>query len=174
MVEIRAVRSTTDIEAARTLAWAFVAFLRERYPEMNAHIDAYLQDQDFRGQLADFRRYFNPPAGECLLAVADGEPCGVVMLKAAGGSECEMNRLFVRPTARRRGTGRELCHRLMAAGRALGYTEMRLSALYGHAEALALYRSLGFTACAPFGGGGDGDDPRVIFMHRRLEDEARN
>lgn len=122
MAEIRAVRSTTDIETARRLAWAFVAFLRER-------IDAYLQGQDAPVQLADFRRYFHPPAGECRLAIDDGAPCGVAMLKAAGGRACEMNRLFVRPTARRRGTEREPCRRLMAAGRALGYTERRLSAL---------------------------------------------
>jgi GNAT superfamily N-acetyltransferase len=164
VAEIRAVRSTTDIEAARRLAWAFVAFLRERYPEMHAHIEAHLQEQNFRDQLADVRRYVDPPAGACVLAGDDGEPCGVVMRKAAGGRACGMNRLFVRPSARRTGTGRELCRRLMAAApRAVGDTEMRVS---------ALYRWLGFAAGVPFECGGDGPDPRVIFMRRRLEDEA--
>ena len=168
MAEIKKVRTQSDIDAARTLAWEFVAFLRERYPEMNAEIDDYLEAQDFQGQLSDFTTFFNPPAGECLLATHADMPAGIVMLKAGGGSECELNRMYVRPSARGLGLGRRLCAQLIEEAERLGYLEIRLSALFRHHEALPLYRSLGFVECGPFAGGGTAEDQRVIFMRRPL------
>lgn len=170
MLEVRQVRSDEDVAAAKALVRAFVGFLRERYPEMGREIDNYLVAQDFEGQLADFRAHFNPPTGECLIGLIDGKPEGVIMLKAVDGTACEMNRTYVRPSARGSGLGRALCTALIAEARALGYREMRLSALFRHHEALPLYRSLGFEPCAPFEGGGDAGDERVIFMRRDLAD----
>lgn len=168
MIEIRNARTDDDISAATTLAWEFVAFLQERYPEMNAEIQAYLERQDFAGQLSRFPQYFNPPAGECVLAFDHGVPAGTVMLKAGGDEVCEMNRMFVRPAARGLGIGRKLCTALIAEARKLRYSEIRLSALFRHYEALPLYRSLGFVPCEPFGRSGSVDDPRVIFMRLDL------
>ena len=166
-VQIRKARSDEDVQAARELAWEFVAFLRTRYPEMDAEIDAYLEAQDFEGKLQRFNDHFHPPAGECLLAVHEGVPVGLVMLKPGDGAVCEMNRMYVRESARGLGIGRRLGEALIARARELGYAEMRLSALHRHREALPLYRSLGFAPCAPFEGGGE-DDGRVVFLRRSL------
>ncbi|MBK0398684.1 GNAT family N-acetyltransferase [Limibaculum sp. M0105] len=170
MTGIRKVRTPDEINAARDLARDFVAFLHQRYPEMQAEIDDYLTRQDFEGQLRAFAAHFGPPGGECLIADHRGQPAGVVMLKALDGPACEMNRLFVRPEARGAGLGRALCEALFREAYALGYREIRLSALYRHVEALALYRALGFVECRPFERGGDGGDDRIIFMSRRLDD----
>jgi GNAT superfamily N-acetyltransferase len=159
------VRSDADVAAAAELARAFFAYLRVTYPDRAATIDAYLIEQDFEGQLAEFRRHFNPPRGECLLARLDGAPVGVVMLKPYSPGVCELNRMYVARAARGRGIGRALCEGLIARARTLGYREIRLDALNERVEAVPLYRKLGF--------GPDPDppayaDPEVISMRMAL------
>lgn len=137
-------RSDDDIAEVTRLAWAFIAFLKDRYPEKIALIESYLRDQKFEAMLADFRNSFNPPKGECILARLDGAAVGIVMLKPVDGGLCEMNRMYVDPIARGHGVGRKLCDALFARAVALGFSEMRLDALDRHDEALGLYKSLGF------------------------------
>jgi len=143
-VKISLVRAQAQADEVRTLAWEFVDWLRSRYPDDLATIDEYLVNQKFAEQLANLLEHFRPPDGECLLAEVDGTSAGIVMLKPAGPETCEMNRMFVRPEARRRGVGRALCLRLMDRARELGYRSMILSALDQHFEALPLYHALGF------------------------------
>jgi len=138
------VRSDADIAAAAELARDFFAYMRATYPERAALIDAYLVDQDFEGQLADFRSHFSPPHGECLLARLGGAPAGLVMLKPYGEGVCELNRMYVTRAARGRGLGRALCEGLIERARALGYREIRLDALNERVDAVPLYRKLGF------------------------------
>jgi GNAT superfamily N-acetyltransferase len=143
-VSVVPARSDADVAAASQLARDFFAYLRARFTERATDLDAYLADQDFEGQLADFRSHFNPPSGECMLARLDGMPVGVVMLKPYGPGVCELNRMYVMRAARGRGIGRALCEALIARARALGYREIRLDALNAQVDALPLYRKLGF------------------------------
>jgi GNAT superfamily N-acetyltransferase len=143
-VAIEPVRDDAAVVAASRLAREFFAYMRATYPERETVIDAYLVAQDFEGQLADFRRHFNPPRGECLLATLDGEPVGIVMLKPYADGVCELNRMYVARAARGRGVGRRLCETLIESARALGYREVRLDALNERVDALPLYRALGF------------------------------
>jgi GNAT superfamily N-acetyltransferase len=146
VVEIELVRTEAQAAAVRVLAWEFIDWLRERYPEMLDGIEEYLANQDFQGMLDTLLESFAPPTGECLLARLDGQPVGILMLKPYGGDACEMNRMFVRDTARGHGVARALSARLIERARDLGYKEMVLSALDRHHEAIALYTSLGFEA----------------------------
>jgi GNAT superfamily N-acetyltransferase len=143
-VTIAPARGDADIAAASRLARDFFAYMRATYPDRAALIDAYLIEQDFEGQLADFRTHFNPPRGECMLARLDGQPAGVVMLKPERQGVCELNRMYVTRPARGRGVGRALCEALIARARDLGYREIRLDALNDRVEALPLYYRLGF------------------------------
>ena len=143
-VTIAPVRSDDDVAEAARLARAFFGYLRARFPESEAAIDAYLVLQDFEGQLAEFRAHFSPPHGECMLARLDGAAVGVVMLKPYSPGVCELNRMYVAPEGRGRGAGRGLCEGLIARARELGYREIRLDALNERVEAVPLYRKLGF------------------------------
>lgn len=144
VISIAPVGGDEDVAAAAQLARDFFSYLREKFPESAAAIDAYLVIQDFEGQLADFRANFSPPHGECMLARMDGAPVGVVMLKPYAPGVCELNRMYVAREARGRGVGRGLCEGLIARPREIGYREMRLDALNERVEAVPLYRKLGF------------------------------
>tara|TARA_Y100000815_G_scaffold140947_3_gene127485 strand:- start:21133 stop:21654 length:522 start_codon:yes stop_codon:yes gene_type:complete len=164
---IRKVRSEADIAAVKALVWEFFDVIRDRYPDMLDTIDRYIAEQDVEGQLANFARVFLPPAGECLVADHDGEQVGMIMLKPLPDKACEMNRMYVRDTARGLGLGRALCESLIAEARNLGFREVLLDALYRHVEALALYESVGFETYRPQVGF-DADDERVIHMRLTL------
>jgi ribosomal protein S18 acetylase RimI-like enzyme len=60
-----------------------------------------------------------------------------------------MNRLWIRPAARRSGLGRALCEASMETARDLGFRRMALDVVPGRTNAIALYRSLGFVETAP-------------------------
>ena len=144
MLKIEPVRNQTQADAVYVLTYEFVDWLRERYPEMENEIDVYLRHQKFDEQIREVLTHYNPPKGECLLAVNDGHPVGVLMLKDLGDGVCEMNRMFVRESARGIGVGRALVENLKRCARDMGFETMTLSALPRHHEALSLYRSCGF------------------------------
>jgi GNAT superfamily N-acetyltransferase len=122
-----------------------------------------VRQQDVAGQLDNFADFFLPPAGECFLAIHGGDPVGIVMLRPHGTQDGEMNRMYVRETARGLGLGRQLGEALVAEARALGYRKIWLDAIDRHVEALSLYEKLGFTRYTDpdaFGG----TDERFIHM----------
>jgi GNAT superfamily N-acetyltransferase len=166
-VTVVKVRSSEEIDAVRTLVWEFLDVMRERYPDMLAEIDAYIAHQNIAGQLSDFETYYLPPAGECFLALHDGAPVGMVMMKPKGDGDGEMNRMYVRASARGLGLGRRLGEALVDEARGRGMGTIWLDALYRHVEAIPLYESLGFvryTDPAAFQAG----DARVIHMKLAL------
>jgi GNAT superfamily N-acetyltransferase len=144
MVVIERVRTEEQAVSVREMAWEFIDWLRVRYPDMNEAIDEYLINQKFEEQLAELLAYFAPPNGECLLAILDDQPVGILMLKPREEGVCEMNRMFVRASARGNGVARRLVETLISRARDMGYQAMVLSALNRHDEAIALYRSMGF------------------------------
>ena len=97
---ITLVRTADEAADVAEMVWEFFEFLRGRYPERRASIDTYLQVQDVAGELARLTERFTPPHGECLLARLDGRPVGTLMLKRVTAKLCEMNRMYVRPSAR--------------------------------------------------------------------------
>ena len=157
MLIITHVRSEMDAEAIRTLTPAFFTWMRARYPNHAANIDAYVKTQDIDGQMRDLLTRFAPPTADCLLARLDGVPVGMVMTKPHSPGTCEMNRMFVTDAARGKGVGKALVAEIMATAKHLGYARMVLSAGPLHTAALGLYRSVGFTfdTTLPDTGAGD-------------------
>ena len=144
MVRIDLVRSDEQAAIVYTLAYEFIGWLRARYPDMSQEIDNYLEHQKFDDQIGQVLIHYNPPRGECLLATSDGSAIGILMLKRLEDDVCEMNRMFVRESARGLGAGRAMVARLKQCARQMGFKSMVLSALPRHHEAIALYRSQGF------------------------------
>ncbi|MEP3048347.1 MAG: GNAT family N-acetyltransferase [Roseibium sp.] len=144
VIEIHKVRESGEINSVTDLVWRFFDHIRHRYPERLEDIDGYILSKDVAGQLADFATFFNPPAGECLLANMDGNPVGIVMMRPVSDSVAEMNRMFVTKATRGHGVGRKLGQNLIQAARDLGYSELILDAWDRHEEALPLYKTLGF------------------------------
>jgi GNAT superfamily N-acetyltransferase len=93
-----------------------------------------------------------PPGGAFLVGYADGEPicCGGV--KRLGDEACELKRMYVVPSARRRGVARKLLHALEATGRSLGYAVARMDTGPRQPHAMAFYEAEGYAPIGNFNG----------------------
>jgi ribosomal protein S18 acetylase RimI-like enzyme len=105
--------------------------------------------EDFERELDSLPGWYAPPGGRLLLAMQEsagnsGEAIGCVALRRLEPDVCEMKRLYVRPTFRGSGAGKELVRSLIADARSMGYKRMLLDTLPSMTEAHKLYRTLGF------------------------------
>lgn len=91
---------------------------------------------------------------------------GLVTGHDADGPYGEVKRLFLRPDARGKGVGRALMTAFEAHGRQLGLAFARLETGPELAEAVGLYRALGYRETGPFGA--YGLHPSSLFLAKRL------
>ena len=142
--DIRPESMTSPVAAA--LISALNAELASGYPEPGAN--------HFRLDATEVA-----PGAGCFLVVRwRGSPVGCGALRRLSPNEHEfgpdvgeLKRMYVAPEVRGRGIGRALLMRLEGEARALGLTRLVLETGTRQTEALALYRSAGFTEIAPYG-----------------------
>jgi ribosomal protein S18 acetylase RimI-like enzyme len=106
--------------------------------------------QDFERELAELPGAYARPSGIVLLVERGGHAVGVGALRPLGPGIAEMKRLYVRPSARGLGLGRELALALVAEAKRCGYAAMRLDTLPHLKAAIALYADMGFRAIEPY------------------------
>jgi GNAT superfamily N-acetyltransferase len=121
---------------------------------------------------------FYPPRGRFYLVRHDAGYVGVGCLKSLAPGVAEIQRMYVRPSARGLGAGRLIVGRLLADARDMGFERIRLESLKHLGPAHALSRSVGFRDIAPYDGNSmrdyqpaDGMDryrASVVFMEREL------
>ena len=138
---------------------------RALFLEYAASIGFDLCFQDFDHEVAGLPGEYVPPRGALLLAMAEERPVGCVALRALDERTCEMKWLYVRREARGRGVGRLLCEAVIAEARARGYDRMKLDTVPQMAEAIALYRTLGFVPTEPYR---HNPIPGALFMELAL------
>lgn len=139
MPVIRDATSETDIEA-----------VRELFLEYQAAIGVDLCFQGFSEELATLPGAYSRPSGRLLLAVDARSILGCVGLRPLDGTDCEIKRLYVRREGRGVGVGRLLVTAVLDEARTVGYRRVLLDTLPSMSEAIALYRSFGFTDAAPY------------------------
>jgi GNAT superfamily N-acetyltransferase len=140
MISITQAETADEIELARIL-----------FREYEAAIGIDLCFQNFDDEVAGLPGAYAPPDGRLLFARRDHDVVGCIALRRLDDETCEMKRLFVRPSGRGLGLGRQLAERLIAEARTPGYKRMRLDTLTGVMDhAIALYRELGFTEIEPY------------------------
>jgi putative acetyltransferase len=150
MIEIR--EETPDQPEVRALLAAGDDYVAGLYPpESNHMLDvAALKGSDVTFQVA---RSNGKAVG-----------CGAVVRCAEGWAE--IKRMFVAPQVRGRKLGRRLLERLKVIALQRGATLLRLETGIRQPEALALYRSAGFTETGPFGA--YRPDPLSIFLEKKI------
>jgi GNAT superfamily N-acetyltransferase len=118
--------------------------VRALFEEYAASLPMSLDFQGFDRELAKLPGDYAPPRGALLIARAGDEVVGCVALRPLDSTTCEMKRLFIRPSQRGSGLGRQLVQAIVARGRALGYERMRLDTGPWMKAAHALYTEAGF------------------------------
>src|SRR5262249_40745390 len=139
--------------------------VRILFREYGTSLGSCLCFQSFDAELAGLPGEYSPPEGRLLLALCDLTSAGCVALRKLEPAICEMKRLYVRPGFRGYGVGRGLGMGLVERARQSLYERMRLDTVTAKmAEAVSLYRSLGFREIAPYHG-----DPIPGAIHMELD-----
>ena len=128
--------------------------VREIFREYAASLDVDLAFQDFEQELAALPGDYATPRGALLLARVDGQVAGCCALRPLDTADypnaSEMKRLYVRPTYRGLGLGRQLAAAILDAARVSGYDHVLLDTLDDMEAARALYEDLGFEEVPPY------------------------
>jgi predicted GNAT family acetyltransferase len=84
------------------------------------------------------------PDGRLFYAERDGQPAGCVGIRPLSAGLCEMKRLYVEPSQRGFGVGRDLTLAAIKAAKEIGYRKLLLDTLPAMRVAVKLYREMGF------------------------------
>jgi GNAT superfamily N-acetyltransferase len=149
-VSIIEVTETEDVAAVAQLLRDYLLWMRRRYRDQLAMIDAYFDPLEWESELRDLIGHYGAPHGGIVLSLVDGVPAGCVMMRGISESDSEMKRLFVRPAFRNLGLAKRMIAFVMQLSCVRGYRHMRLETGALLTEATALYQSLGFTRTPPY------------------------
>ncbi|MBC5582890.1 GNAT family N-acetyltransferase [Eggerthella guodeyinii] len=136
---------------------ALFAFLGRCLPESGRSFDP-------EGRHAHLMRIEEAYEALWCLVEDGGEVVGCAGVRALDARTCELKTLFVFERLQGRGWGRRLAERAVAFARERGYDAVRLDTVSTSANAIALYRRLGFRDIDRYGGNPMAD----VFMELRL------
>ncbi|MCL4249419.1 MAG: GNAT family N-acetyltransferase [Anaerolineae bacterium] len=152
MIEIVSAQAGDALEHVITLSQEYVTWMlaeiHVRYPDLD--VGEFTSEHDYDDVRRKFPGDHVPPDGCLLLARSDDQVCGCVALGRLTETVAEMRTLFVRPTCRGQGIGKQLAQASLSEARKFGYRTVRLDTLGFMASALGLYRSLGFHDMPPY------------------------
>ncbi|MBS1809076.1 MAG: GNAT family N-acetyltransferase [Acidobacteria bacterium] len=123
---------------------------RELFEEYAAVLGVDLCFQNFDEELRTLAKQYNAPDGCLLLAREASQVVGCVALRKLDAQNCEMKRLYVKPSFRHLKIGQLLVTTIIAEAENLGYSAMRLDTLPSMTAAQRLYQSFGFREIAPY------------------------
>lgn len=108
------------------------------------------------------------PKGELLVAELDGTAVAIAMMRELEPGVVEIQRVYVRPSARGHGLGRRLTQALMDKARSDGQHTARLDTGPEFTTAIALYESMGFTRRDAYRSNAAELEEFLIYFERKL------
>jgi GNAT superfamily N-acetyltransferase len=166
--QIHVAAAPEDYAAFGALVEDYVEWVRLRYGRDRWIVDAAFGHQSLERELRNLSSSYGPPMGKTLLARRDGAVVGACAYRRLSDDVCEMKRLFVPARYQGTGTGRRLCEALLRTAKRDGFALMRLDTGSLFAEAIQLYRSVGFRPCAAYQDYPSELQPFMVFMEREL------
>lgn len=129
-----------------------LASFRSLLAEYEAELPPDLRIPDLETELQTLPERYPAPEAALLLAREGPAAVGCVVVRPLDAATAEIKRLYVAPIGRRAGAGRALIVAAIAFAGKRGHARVVLDTERRRlAAAYELYRSLGFTICAPYG-----------------------
>jgi ribosomal protein S18 acetylase RimI-like enzyme len=147
MAEIRDADPSRDLEAVERLWLEHLTWAND---ELEARYGFRLPVREAVERDLRSVAKFQPPDGCLLLVLQDDAAVGTACMQRIGPDTAEIKRMYVRPSHRRAGAGREMLDELIEVAGSAGYERIRLDSPDFMTAAHALYRSSGFTEIGPY------------------------
>ena len=123
---------------------AALGHVRQFFRNYAAWLGVDLCFQGFDEEMASLPGAYSSPEGRLFFAERDGQPAGCVGIRAFSNGFCEMKRLYVDPSQRGFGIGRDLVLAAIRTAKEIGYHKLLLDTLPAMRFAVRLYREMGF------------------------------
>ena len=138
---------------------------RMLFREYEKELDADLCFQSFEEELKNPLYKYGLPNGSLILAYWNNQLAGCIALQPLENGNCEMKRLFVRPSFRKHKIGQALVEEILQKATAIGYTKMKLDTLERLQAAIHLYKKKGFQVTTAYY-----ENPlqQVVYMEKSL------
>jgi N-acetylglutamate synthase-like GNAT family acetyltransferase len=166
MWSIRQIETAHQIAAAKLLVRGYFEWFFALVPGSET-------DPTFKGwedELETIPGQFIPPTGRFLIAEAEGQVTGCIVLKHVSMDTCELKRLFVHPSYRGKAVGQELVKAFLVEARVGGYKHAVLDSHVSMTGAHAIYRQMGFRVVSAPDNFPEELKGSVIFMRCEFED----
>ena len=121
-----------------------IAHVRQFFRNYAGWLGVDLSFQNFDEEMASLPGAYAAPNGRLFYIENNGQPAGCVGIRPFSEGVCEMKRLYVEPSQRGFGIGRELALAGIKTAKELGYRKILLDTLPAMRIAVKLYRELGF------------------------------
>ena len=128
-------------------------------------IQQYLDIQHYDEELNHLEANSGLPDGRLYLAYCGGEPAGCIGLRKIDSRNCEMKRLYVRPSFRGKKIGFRLVEQILKDAKEIGYAYILLDTLPFLQSAIQMYKSFGFYEIESYN---DSPMDTSIYMKRPL------
>jgi GNAT superfamily N-acetyltransferase len=165
---IRVAETPEDQHAFGSLVHEYIDWVRERFSDKGALVDAFFSHQGLEEEIANFATSYTFPNGLALIAYQGADAVGCGAFRRLDETTCEMKRVFVSTRHQRHGAGRRLCQKLIARAKDQSFKLMRLDTDNRSFEATGLYESLGFVYCEPYVDYPPEYKPYMLFMELDL------
>ncbi len=132
-VHITSANTAAEIAAVKSIFLEYLEFIEQTLGET-------LEFQGTAQEFADFPHTYD----QLFLARLDNEPVAACGLKPFSKTQCELKRLYCRPSGRGHGLGTALTQHCIEAAKAHGYSQMLLDTNASLVAANRIYESLGF------------------------------
>lgn len=135
----------------------------EATPERIAAVRAKLLASGSLDDMRDLSAHYRDPEGLFLVLLDERRVVGTGALKRLDADTAELGRMWFLPAYRGRGLGRRMAEQLLAFAREHGYRRVRLDTSSKCADAVELFRKLGFKEIDRYK-----ESPTTLFMELRL------
>ena len=110
-----------------------------------------LSFQDFEKELKDIEKQYSRPEGVLFIAYdGEGKTVGCFGIRKWAESICELKRMYINKSYRKKGIGKRFMSKSIEEAKALGYEKMRLDTLPSMHSAIKLYQKYGFYEIEPY------------------------
>ena len=134
---------------------------------LNPRFSLYLEQQHASKELEDPGMKYED-GGRMYIVLVDGEVAGCVGFRRLSESECELKRMYLRPSFRGRHIGNVMLEKCIKDAGTLSYEEMYLDTLSSLKSAIALYMSHGFSQIPPYNENPVQDD--MLYFRKKLKE----